>query len=921
MQGWRTRVGAIITAAAVAFVTLIAAPAAVAAPPYTSTASVDSLTFTQSTIASQAGAELTGTWSLPDNAPSPAGFSVDLPPALLGFTDSFPLLDPQGIAMGQCTVTGTQIYCDIDPAYLTANPLNVSGTFFFDVYVNTTVTQNTQVTYDFGQGLTTTVTVTPPVNPCPDCVFTGIGTSKYGEYFAATDAIDWYVVVKAPATGMVGGETVTVVDRLGPNQAPVLESGAPRVRLQGTNQVDATGPINFQFLPAQAGLQVSVDANGDTVATFESQPGWFYKVVFSVDTTDDGGSTDYTNEADVAIEGQASQTVATSVARQGGGGTGEGENVGRFRISKDVIWSGGTPVPGLTFTGTYTATTPSGVVTQGTFSVVEDGTWTSADLPTGSIVTITETTPTSPSNVTWSAPIYSQNTFAIVGATTTNVTLTNQATLQTGTFTASKVVTGSGASLVPGDTAFTLSYSYPAGTGFAAGSGSLTLLANGTVATSTALPLGAVLTLSEATPAAIGNASWGTPVISPSTVTIGSGTPVAVTVTNTITLATGTFTASKVVTGTGAALVPGDATFTLEYSYPAGSGFAAGSGSLTLLADGTVATSTALPIGAVLTLSEATPAAVANASWGTPVISPSTVTIGSGTPVAVTVTNTITLATGTFSASKVVTGSGAELVPDDATFTLTYSYPAGTGFPAGSGSLTLPADGTVVTSPALPVGAVVTLVEETPAPVEDAGWSAPVLSTSTLTIGTGESATVTVTNELTLGTGTFSASKVVTGSGAALVADDATFTLDYAYPAGTGFAAGSGSLTLSADGTVATSPALPIGAVVTLTEAAPAAVQGATWQSARLSTSTVVIGSEEALEVVVVTNTITTNPTPTAPAPTDEASSGSGVRGPASSGSGALPRTGAELLVGALAVAAALILAGALVARRRSTTA
>ncbi|GAA2170262.1 hypothetical protein GCM10009846_00020 [Agrococcus versicolor] len=893
--------------------TLIAAPAAVAAPPYASNGTIDSLTFVQSTVQSGSEAQIEGTWSLPDNAPSPAGFVVPLPAALQGLTDAFPLLDPQNAVMGQCTVTATQLYCDIDPAYLAANPLNVDGTFRFFVAVRTEVTESTQVSYDFG-GVVTTVTVTPASGTCPECVFDGRDSYKYGDYEVSDDSIRWTVNVAAPAGGMPGDQTVTVVDRLGPNQQQQTEGTGFDVHVDGTNQFDAGGfPTGFQRVDGLVGLQVSIDGNGDTVATFQTQQGWVYNVVFFVDTTNAGNSFSYSNAADLTIAG-STETLSNDVRSQGGGATGDGDDVGRFSITKDVVWNGGAPVPGIAFTGTYTATDPEGVVTQGTFSVAEDGTWTSPDLLTGSIVSIDEILPTTPSNVTWGAPALSIDDFAIVGAAVTPVTLTNTATLQTGTFTASKVVTGSGASLVSGDTTFTLQYSYPAGTGYAAGSGSLTLRADGTVATSAPLPVGAVLTLSEAAPATIANASWGTPVISPSTVTIGQGGAVAVTVTNTITLGTGTFSASKLVTGDGAGAVPASATFTLDYAYPAGAGFAAGSGSLTLPADGTVVTSPALPIGAVVTLTEATPAPVANATWRTPVLSTSTVTIGAAAAATVTVTNELALDRDTFSASKILTGDGADAVPDDATFQLDYAYPAGPGFAAGSGSLTLPADGTVVTSPALPVGAVVTLVEATPAPIEDAAWSAPVLSASTLTIGSAASdVTVTVTNELTLGAGVFSAEKVLVGDGAALVPSDATFALDYSYPAGPGYEAGSGTLRLPANGDAVTSPALPEGAVVTLSEAAPAAVHGATWAGSELSTTTLTIGSEEAAEVVVVTNTITAVPViPSAPAPSEPASSVAGQ-------TGGLPRTGGDLALGALALAGALVAAGAVLTWRRRT--
>ncbi|WP_146613298.1 hypothetical protein, partial [Burkholderia multivorans] len=109
---------------------LIAIPA-VAAPPYQTNANIDSLKFHEESIKSGSTARIDGTWSLPDNPQTPAGFVVDLPDELQGRTDSFELKDPDGVTTGQCTVTETQLYCDLDSDYLNANPLNIQGTFYF----------------------------------------------------------------------------------------------------------------------------------------------------------------------------------------------------------------------------------------------------------------------------------------------------------------------------------------------------------------------------------------------------------------------------------------------------------------------------------------------------------------------------------------------------------------------------------------------------------------------------------------------------------------------------------------------------------------------------------------------------------------------------------------------------------------------
>lgn len=235
----------------------------------------------------------------------------------------------------------------------------------------------------------------------------------------------------------------------------------------------------------------------------------------------------------VTINSSASATFAT----EGGGGTGTGEGFGAFSITKAVTWDG-QAIDGIVFAGTYTVTAPDGtaIVENQPFNVAEGSTWTSEGYETGSTVHIEEILPTGPSSIIWAAPVFSTNDFILGDETTVAVTLTNRATLNTGVFEASKVVAGDGASLVADDAVFLLEYDYPAGEGFEAGSGALELSANGDVVTSGALPVGAVLTLSERAPDAIAGATWAAPVLSTGTVTIDDDEPVSVTVTNTLTL-------------------------------------------------------------------------------------------------------------------------------------------------------------------------------------------------------------------------------------------------------------------------------------------------------------------------------------------------------------------------------------------------
>ena len=519
---------------------------------------------------------------------------------------------------------------------------------------------------------------------------------------------------------------------------------------------------------------------------------------------------------------------------------------GNFSVQKVVNGSGaGLVGSDATFTVNYTSTAGNGTLT-----VKNDGVAVaSSPLPAGTVVTLSEVAPTAVPNGTWQTPTFTPgNTLTIGANTTTAITLTNPITINTGTLSVKKVITGSAAGAVPAGTSFTVDYSYPAGTGFVAGSGTLTVKNDGTAVTSSPLPVGAVVSFTEEAPTAIPGATWTGAKFSPTTVTITKGsTPTAVTLTNTIVFDTNTFSVTKSVSGTGAGLVPSGTSFTVNWSYPAGTGYLGDSGTLKVKNDGVAVNGPQIPVGAKVTLTETAPDAVTGGTWGTPTFTPAspiTITEGS-TPVAIALDNPITLNTGTFSVTKKVTGTGKDLVPSAAEFTVDYSYPAGTGYPAGSGSIVVKNDGVPVSpTSAIPVGAKVTLSEHAPAAIAGATWGTPTFDpASPITIkGNSTNVDVTLTNPLTIDVGSFSVTKKVTGTGAYLVPDDASFTVTYSYPAGPSFPAGSGGFTVE-DGKTATIDGLPTGAVVTLAENAPASVPGGTWGTPAFDSNPITIGN------------------------------------------------------------------------------
>ncbi|WP_420111695.1 DUF5979 domain-containing protein [Pseudactinotalea sp.] len=526
----RRRSAGIIGILALLLSAIIGASTATAAPPYATDATITSAEFTQDSTTQGSTAELNLSWTLPDHAATPAGLVVDLPPELQGRTDSFPMLDPDGAAMGQCSVTRTQLVCDFDDDYLAANPLNISGSASFWVAVTTEVTEETEVTYDI-DGVEGAITVTPPAGPCSaDCEFTGRGSYKWGTYDTATGTVHWRVVVKAPATGMAGGQELTVTDRVGPAQ----EITGVSVRHTDQLVIDGNGrqvPGSYQLLDPSR-YTVSDDLSTVTLTT---EQGYFYVVDYMTAVTDGGATGTYTNEADLTIGTETTKTVTAEVVRQGGGGSGSGTNVGRFSITKEVLGAVGA-VEGITYSGTYEVTTPAGDVLDGTFEVAGGDTWVSDSFPRGSTVHLTEDTPSAPETVTWADPVFSENDLTLGSGTTLEVTLTNEATLLTGSFSVTKIMSGDGAAQVPNDLTFVVAYSYPAGAGFEAGSGELVVPADGTVVERDQLPAGAEVTLTEVTPDPIDGLTWGAPVFSSASVTVAAGAVVAVDLTNTATL-------------------------------------------------------------------------------------------------------------------------------------------------------------------------------------------------------------------------------------------------------------------------------------------------------------------------------------------------------------------------------------------------
>ena len=342
--------GALLAAGALLAGALTGAGAATAAPPYATEAEVTAISFTDDAVQSGRSARLSGEWALPDDPAAPAGFTVELPAGLQGLSDAFDLLDPDGVAMGACTVTVSRIVCDIDAAYIAAHPLGLHGSFDFWATVTTQVSASTETTYDFGD-VEATVTVTPPATGCPDCTFTGRPNNKHGVYDRDSATIEWTIAVRAPATGMTAGQEVAVLERLGAGQEwERTAAGLPALRVLGAVDRTATGaPTGWRNVGTRVGATVTETSGGVSV-TFTAEEGWFYAVVGRATVTDRTLAT-YANEAEITVASETTRTVTATVVRQGGSGTGGGTPTPTPTVTP-------TSTPTVTPTPTATATTP-----------------------------------------------------------------------------------------------------------------------------------------------------------------------------------------------------------------------------------------------------------------------------------------------------------------------------------------------------------------------------------------------------------------------------------------------------------------------------------------------------------------------------------------------------------------------------------
>jgi choice-of-anchor A domain-containing protein len=277
---------------------------------------------------------------------------------------------------------------------------------------------------------------------------------------------------------------------------------------------------------------------------------------------------------------------------------------------------------------------------------------------------------------------------------------------------------------------------------------------------------------------------------------------------------------------------------------------------------GATQTVNSIPTGATCTITEDTLSAPPHPTdtsyvWGSPTYSPTSQTIGAGTTVNITATNSFTRSTGSFAITKSLTDPDS-VVASGRTFTGTYSCtPLSGSAITGSWSVTAGATQTVTS---IPTGSTCSIAEDalTVAPSSTDPsyiWGAPTFFPATVTTTSG-TVTITATNTVTQGTGSFTIDKTLTDPDS-VVATGRTFTGTYSCTTGGAPVTGSWSVTATSTQTIS---GIPAGASCSITEDALTVAPSSTdpsyaWGAPTYSPSTVGITNGGNV-TITATNTV-----------------------------------------------------------------
>lgn len=393
----------------------------------------------------------------------------------------------------------------------------------------------------------------------------------------------------------------------------------------------------------------------------------------------------------------------------------------------------------------------------GTWSVTGTGTATlspSPQMPYGTVCKASEDAPSdsalTDSSWTWLSPTVS--TPVTVGAATAPLVVTNDVKRVYADLSVVKVYAGPAAALPPGTTvagAWSCLYD-----GTVVGQGRWELPATGgtelLAGLGARLPAESVCTVTEDTldDADLTDSSyrWITPVLSPTNgvITLSANGGQKVTVTNDVERVRGSFVITKKIAGeTG---IDTGLTFSGDYSCTYGSD-AAVTGSWSVTDEGSH-TVNGILLGSVCTATEDTTtrgvpvAGDSSYVWNAPTVTPGSVTVASGDPLVLTVTNTASRLTGSFAITKQVAGTVAG-EPADQTYTFDYRCTARNGNVRTGSSDPIQA-GELWNSGQIPQGSTCEVTEQALPDIDDPSyaWQAPTFTVS----GVGESGGTAISN-------------------------------------------------------------------------------------------------------------------------------------------------------------------------------
>ena len=470
-----------------------------------------------------------------------------------------------------------------------------------------------------------------------------------------------------------------------------------------------------------------------------------YEISYDTCTTSggqDARGTQYSN----AVEGSGIKTSRELTFKAGGSGTGTGVSQGSFSLLK-LKDPSSEPFPGdKEFTVKVEefapGKTPGTDAAESTYNVVvkADGTPVSGfnSRGTGWTIRLTEVQPTAEAGVKFEPGRFQPGEGVAVpdDGSYADVTITPRSNVEVklvnkavrGEISLTKKVEGSAAGDVAADFLFTVQAR------LSDGSFREYSLTKDQTITIGDLPVGETVTFTESPLANTDAITWGAAKFEPATITVGEGTAESanVVLTNTADRTVGTFDIRKDVEGPEAdnPNVPGE--FVVNATWTDSEGEK--SKELTINRDGSITQfGENLPAGTQVRLTEVQPADGEGIRWAAPTFSGEGVTIVDGTatvtiglkPVSVTVTNKVFVNDGTLKVVKGIAGEAAELVGDDAEFTVKAEWQLPNGTTIESTELTLKADGVEVPLGVdLPVGTKVTFTEIARADVPGVEWGA-----------------------------------------------------------------------------------------------------------------------------------------------------------------------------------------------------